>query len=93
MSKSNKLIASALLAGALAMSASSSAIASEKEKCYGITKAGKNDCAANNHSCAGHSKTDYDSNDWKFVDKGTCESTEVTLQDGTKKKGSLKKPS
>ncbi|MBV8465242.1 MAG: DUF2282 domain-containing protein [Burkholderiales bacterium] len=46
-----------------------------KEKCYGIAKAGKNDCASatGSHSCAGQTKADNDPNDWKYVAKGTCQ--------------------
>ena len=44
-----------------------------KEKCYGISLAGKNDCAAGaGTSCAGTSKRDYQGNAWKYVAKGTC---------------------
>ena len=48
--------------------------ATAQEKCYGIAKAGQNDCASKNgsHSCAGHAKTDNDPNEWKKVPKGTC---------------------
>lgn len=51
--------------------------AAGKEKCYGIAKAGENDCAnlAGTHSCAGQSTVDYDGGEWKLVDAGTCEST------------------
>ncbi len=43
------------------------------EKCYGVALAGKNDCAAGaGTSCAGTSKTDYQSNAWKLVPAGTC---------------------
>jgi uncharacterized membrane protein len=47
---------------------------SGKEKCYGIAKAGQNDCAnlSGSHSCAGQSKMDNDSGEWKYVAKGTC---------------------
>jgi len=46
-----------------------------KEKCYGVAKAGKNDCApaSGAHSCAGQAKKDNDPGDWKFVAKGTCD--------------------
>ena len=44
-----------------------------KEKCYGVAKAGKNDCAANGHACAGQSKTDKDGKEWIYVPAGTCE--------------------
>ena len=48
--------------------------ASAKEKCYGVALKGKNDCAAGpGTSCAGTSKTDHQSDAWKFVPKGTCE--------------------
>lgn len=44
-----------------------------KDKCYGVSMAGKNDCAAGaGTTCAGTSKVDYQSNAWKYVDKGTC---------------------
>jgi uncharacterized membrane protein len=44
-----------------------------KEKCYGIAKAGHNDCAAGaGTSCAGTSRVDYQGNAWKYVDRGTC---------------------
>jgi uncharacterized membrane protein len=44
-----------------------------KEKCYGIAKAGQNDCAAGKHACAGQSTVDNDPVSWKYVAKGTCE--------------------
>lgn len=44
-----------------------------KEKCFGVSLAGQNDCAAGpGTSCAGTSKTDYQGNAWKLVPKGTC---------------------
>lgn len=50
------------------------AAAQEKEKCFGIAKAGQNDCASVSgvHSCAGQSKVDMDKMEWKYVAKGTC---------------------
>lgn len=43
------------------------------EKCYGVSMAGKNDCAAGpGTTCAGTSKMDYQANAWKFVPAGTC---------------------
>lgn len=47
--------------------------ASATEKCYGVAKAGKNDCAANGHSCAAQGKKDADGKDWVKLPKGTCE--------------------
>jgi len=49
--------------------------ASAMEKCYGVSLAGKNDCAAGpGTTCAGTSKVDYQGNAWKNVAKGTCNS-------------------
>ncbi len=43
------------------------------EKCYGVAKAGENDCKAGaGTTCAGTSKADYQGNAWKNVAKGTC---------------------
>ncbi len=43
------------------------------EKCYGVSMAGKNDCAAGpGTSCAGTAKVDYQGNAWKNVPAGTC---------------------
>ena len=45
------------------------------EKCYGVAKAGENDCAAGpGTSCAGTSTRDYQGDAWKLVEKGACES-------------------
>jgi uncharacterized membrane protein len=45
----------------------------ENEKCYGVVKAGKNDCAGAAHSCQGQSKKDGDAKEWVKLPKGTCE--------------------
>lgn len=48
--------------------------AAEKEKCFGIAKAGENDCAAGEGtSCAGTSVVDYQGNAWKYTDPDECE--------------------
>jgi uncharacterized membrane protein len=45
----------------------------QSEKCYGVSLAGKNDCAAGpGTSCAGTSRRAYQGNAWKYVAKGTC---------------------
>ena len=73
----------ALIAAAAATLLSSMLVATpavaqdkEKEKCYGIAKAGQNDCAnlSGSHSCAGQSKVDAGADEWKYVAKGTCKS-------------------
>ncbi|GGY21658.1 BufA1 family periplasmic bufferin-type metallophore [Paludibacterium paludis] len=76
MKTSRALVFSAIGALVAAGSLSSPAAhAADKEKCYGIAQAGKNDCAApdGSHSCAGQAKTDNAPADWKYVAKGTCE--------------------
>lgn len=71
------LIAAAVVAslGAGAMAAADGAKDEEqaKEKCYGVAKAGKNDCASNGHACSGQSKADGDAKDWIYVPAGTCD--------------------
>lgn len=42
------------------------------EKCYGIVKAGMNDCGTANHSCGGESKLDQDPQEWVLVPTGLC---------------------
>ncbi|MFZ4125346.1 MAG: DUF2282 domain-containing protein [Rickettsiales bacterium] len=71
----NKLLLTAALAGIVAAGAAAGpAFAGSKEKCYGIAKAGKNDCATADGkvSCAGQSTTDNDPNAWKYVNKDEC---------------------
>jgi uncharacterized membrane protein len=75
-----RLIVTSTLASALAFAVGHAAAATatpvaEKEKCFGIAKAGQNDCAtaSGSHSCAGQAKTDMGAEDWKYVAKGTCE--------------------
>lgn len=43
------------------------------EKCYGIVKSGKNDCATTTSSCAGTAKRDNQPDAWVYVPNGTCE--------------------
>ena len=60
--------------------------AQEKEKCYGIAKAGQNDCAnlAGTHSCAGQAKVDNDKGEWKYVAKGSCKTMKGLSADEAK---------
>ncbi len=76
MKTSRALILSAIgTVVAMGSLSSTPAVAADKEKCYGIAQAGRNDCAAadGSHSCAGQAKTDKHPSDWKYVAKGTCE--------------------
>ena len=63
----------ALASGAALAQDKGASIKGEKEKCYGVSLSGKNDCAAGpGTTCAGTSKVDYQGNAWKYVAKGTC---------------------
>jgi uncharacterized membrane protein len=57
-----------------------------KEKCFGIAKAGQNDCAnlSGTHSCAGQAKVDNDKGEWKYVAAGTCKSMNGMSMDEAK---------
>lgn len=72
-----RLIASSAFASVLAMGLLSGAQAADekgKEKCYGVAKAGSNDCAnlSGTHSCAGQSKNAMGADEWNYVAKGSC---------------------
>ena len=79
------------VAAALTATFATQAAAQAKEKCFGVSLAGKNDCAAGpGTTCAGTSTVDYQGNAWTLVDKGTC--TEIELPaaaDGSARAGSL----
>lgn len=72
-----RLIASSALASVLALGLVGQVAAQDKaakEKCYGIAKAGANDCASlsGSHTCSGQSKADNSPDEWKYVAAGTC---------------------
>ena len=68
------ILFAATLAAIVASDASMAQGNGAMEKCYGVAKAGKNDCATPNgsHSCAGQARKDNDPVEWKYVAKGTC---------------------
>lgn len=75
-----QVIAAAMLAavaGGAPASAEDKADAAkdEREKCYGVARAGKNDCAAKDgsHACAGHAGKDGDPANWVYAPKGLCD--------------------
>jgi uncharacterized membrane protein len=79
MNKTRLIVASAMVA-ALGLSTVSSGQAGpapkpkfDAEKCYGIAKAGKNDCQTANSSCAGTSRRDAQKDAWIYIPAGTCE--------------------
>lgn len=78
MSSKTTVLTSAMVAGAVAAALAASnttpANAQAKEKCFGISLAGQNDCAAGpGTTCAGTSTVDYQGNAWKLVPSGDCE--------------------
>lgn len=76
----------ALASGAAIAQDKGASIKGDKERCYGISMAGKNDCAAGpGTSCAGTSKVDYQANAWKYVAKGTCTTMKTPKGMGTLK--------
>lgn len=80
MNKSTPILA-ASIAAALSMAAgaaSAESHAAAQEKCYGVSLAGANDCAAGpGTTCAGSSTMDYQGNAWEMVPAGTCETMEI----------------
>ena len=77
MKNRQALIAAALATVCAAASTVASAAqdkpAAEKEKCYGIAKAGQNDCATGTHGCSNQAASDNMATEWKYVAKGSCE--------------------
>jgi uncharacterized membrane protein len=73
--KTKTAFLTAALGSLLALGAISATAADDAntEKCYGVAKAGKNDCAGAKHACAGQSAKDKDANEWVKVPKGTCD--------------------
>jgi uncharacterized membrane protein len=76
------------LAAALALTLCAGAHGAEAkkptEKCYGVAKAGQNECAAGpGTSCAGTSKMDYQGDAWILVEKGTCTSIQTPQGHGS----------
>ncbi|MBN3786773.1 DUF2282 domain-containing protein [Burkholderia sp. Ac-20353] len=70
---SRQTLLAVALAG-VAMTAATTAQASDTERCFGVAKAGQNDCASKTgvHGCAGDAKVDNDKGDFKNVPTGTC---------------------
>jgi uncharacterized membrane protein len=84
---SGVVLAGALTAALAALSAPVAAAetpAADKEKCFGVALAGKNDCAAGpGTTCAGTSKVDYQGNSWKLVPAGTCTTIQTPFGPGS----------
>ncbi len=74
--KNSKLAISTAVSGLLALglaAAPLTASAADNEKCYGVAKAGKNDCQTNTSACAGTSTADNQGDAWVYVPAGLCE--------------------
>ncbi|WP_417523523.1 DUF2282 domain-containing protein [Marinovum sp.] len=91
MSNIMKTVAVAGAVAAALAAQTTTATAQEKEKCFGVSLAGENDCAAGpGTTCAGTSKVDYQGNAWTLVDAGTCAEIELpAMADGSPRMGSL----
>lgn len=84
MTHRHALIAAAL-AGVCAHAAAQDQMGvpkADQEICYGVAKAGQNDCGTATHGCAGAASVDNDPNEWKFVAKGTCTKLGGSLEAG-----------
>lgn len=76
MSVSTKTMVAAAITAAVAMvgmpTESAKAARADMEKCYGVAKAGKNDCGTPTHPCAGQASKDRDPEEWIYLPKGAC---------------------
>ena len=93
MSTTTRLLLSSALASVMAAGLVAPAAAQSKEKCYGIAKAGQNDCGnlSGTHSCAGQSKVDNAPDEWKYVAKGTCKDLKGMTADEARAAMAMKK--
>ena len=86
MNKLNAFAAATVLASLTAAAAHAGPVPPQpgKDKCYGISLAGKNDCKAGaGTTCAGTSHKDYQGDAWKYVAKGTCTSIKTPKGPGS----------
>jgi uncharacterized membrane protein len=87
MKKASAIAIASAVAGALALAGAATAQTKGASgfKCWGVAKAGQNDCgnAAKTHDCAGQSKADYDLGEWKAVK----DASECTKLGGSDKPG------
>ena len=74
----------ALAAALASLTAPTTAEAGDKEKCYGVSLKGENDCAAGpGTTCAATARVDYQGNAWKLVPKGTCTTIDTPFGKGS----------
>lgn len=91
MSNATKTLVLASAVATAVAGLSTTAAAEGDVKCFGVSLAGENDCAAGpGTTCAGTSTVDYQGNAWTLVPAGTCETMELpVMADGTERMGSL----
>ncbi len=80
-----KLLSLSMALGLAALTTTALAGKPGFEKCYGIAKAGANDCGGNGHACAGQAPKSGDKGDWVYVPKGTCKKINGGMLKGEKK--------
>ena len=84
--KPSRILITSALAGLLASGAAAAADQGQpasNEVCYGVAKAGQNDCGNAHHDCAGEAKRSNDPEEWKYVPSGTCAKLGGTAKPGT----------
>lgn len=91
MMKSTLALGATLACALSSMAVTAAHAQDDMEKCFGVSLAGENDCAAGaGTTCAGTSKVDYQGNAWTLVPAGTCLTMELpAAEDGTARMGSL----
>ncbi|WP_075997370.1 BufA1 family periplasmic bufferin-type metallophore [Salaquimonas pukyongi] len=90
---SKKATTAAMIAGAVsaavAMGVAVQPAQAAKIKCYGVSEAGKNDCAAGpGTTCAGTSKVDYQGNAWAYVEAESCDDIVIKVDGEEDRMGS-----
>lgn len=75
--KTNVILTSAVgaiigMSGLAGSAAAADVRCAEQERCYGVSKAGKNDCATSSSACSGTATQDHQKDAWVYVPKGTC---------------------
>ncbi|HLD13309.1 MAG TPA: DUF2282 domain-containing protein [Burkholderiales bacterium] len=67
------ILTAGTLIAASAKAAEALVVCKEQERCYGVSKASKNDCSTSSSVCAGTAKQDYQKDAWVYLPKGSCE--------------------
>ena len=79
--KKNKLLMMAAVSGILAGGVNDSHAGKQGyEMCKGVAPKGANGCGANGHQCGGYAKSDWHSEEWVYVKKGTCSEVQKAMK-------------